>query len=759
MRHPSERIFFRVASLSCVLVIATLAAYLALALPFQKRMNADHMRSDAKSMAVSIAQVTATAIINEDYSVVIDHCARVVEQSPNLRYVVISRKDGFSLVHTQEGWHQDQLQGRWITSAAPEGEFASTEIVKEPIFHYTYPFEYAGIDWGYIHIGVSLEPFHADMRKLYVRTAAMALLCLAAAFIAAFYFARQLTIPIQALDEVAQRITAGDLTSVAKVESRDEIERLATSFNIMTESLRRSQAEILAAREYAANIIRSLNEALIVTDAERRIRTVNVAAAALLGRAENELVGRSVEEFIPVEVVSMPDADPAGGRRVSTEIEITTLSGGPSIPLLLSSSAIRDDAGRLQGFAYAAVDISARKRAEEAMRTAKEEAEASTQSKSQFLANMSHEIRTPMNGLLGMTELLLFTDLTQEQRHFAETSYSSGRKLLTVLNDILDFSKVEAGKLTLHKTNFNLKGAIKEVVTLFQQRAERRGVKLQAFLADGLPDVAFGDPIRFNQILVNLVGNAVKFTEAGRIDVRLDRGSRPFTVKVTIEDTGVGIAPLAQDAIFEAFSQVDASSQRQFEGTGLGLPISRQLVELMGGTLSVASEMGKGSTFTFEIPLESATSEIPKPTLPALPAGLKLEGRVLLVEDNEANVMVARGMLALLGLEVTVAMDGHQAVARASSSPFDLILMDCQMPRMDGYAATRAIRAMEMQQPNPVASVPIVAMTASAMQGDYEACLAAGMNDYISKPFNLKALTVTVSRFLPGPRASLVSKG
>ncbi|MEO8360894.1 MAG: ATP-binding protein [Vicinamibacteria bacterium] len=627
---PNGRIFRRVALLSCLLVVATLAAYLAQALPLQRKINMDHLSADAQSVAVSIAQVTATAIIDEDYSFAIDHCNKVVQQNPLLRYVVITRQDGYSLIHTKSGWRQDELAGVWTRVSNPSGAVASTGIVDEPVFHYTYPFEYSGIDWGYIHIGFSLERFNSDMRTMYWRTGLMTLVCLAAGFLAAFVFARQITTPIQALDEVTQRVAAGDLAAVAEVDTGDELARLAASFNRMTESLRRTEADLKAA---------------------------------------------------------------------------------------------------------------------------KDEAEAATRSKSQFLANMSHELRTPFNGVLGMTELLLATELTETQRRYAETSYVSGQRLLALLNDILDFSKIEAGKLSLQRRAFSPTAAVGEVVALLRARAASRGLDLRFSPNPSIPPWVWGDQLRFSQILVNLVSNALKFTESGGVFVALEHGTTPESIRTTVRDTGIGIAPEARAIIFDAFSQADVSAQRRFQGTGLGLAISKQLVDLMDGTIGVTSEPGAGSTFWFEIPFERAPDS--QETTAALPPPRRaftvaLSGSLLLVEDNEVNQFVAREMLSRLGLEVTTASDGYQALEATATRAFDLILMDCQMPRMDGYQATRAIRAREAEAHggHPEQTVPIVAMTALAMQSDRDACFAAGMNDYITKPFVLGDLTAVVSRAL-----------
>ncbi|MFN8587073.1 MAG: ATP-binding protein [Candidatus Eisenbacteria bacterium] len=358
-----------------------------------------------------------------------------------------------------------------------------------------------------------------------------------------------------------------------------------------------------------------------------------------------------------------------------------------------------------------------------------------SRAKSEFLATMSHEIRTPMNGVSGMASLLLDTPLTAEQKEFAGTIKSSADSLLAIINDILDFSKIEAGKMTLEPVAFDFRRACADIVDLLAGKAREKGVALELDYAPGVPQRVVGDPVRLRQVVLNLAGNAVKFTAKGHVRVRVTHaGGTGDTawLKVEIEDTGIGIPPEAQATIFEKFTQADGSTTRKFGGTGLGLSISRQLVALMGGDLALKSEPGKGSTFGFTVSLLVAPAGALESdsSVPALPRE-KLGRHVLLVEDNEVNQRVAKHLLHKLGCTLEVAGNGVLALERlAAPHEFDLVLMDCQMPEMDGFEATRRYREREQGADR----LPIIAMTANAMQGDRERCMEAGMDDYLTKP-------------------------
>ncbi|MCP5157847.1 MAG: PAS domain S-box protein [Gammaproteobacteria bacterium] len=524
--------------------------------------------------------------------------------------------------------------------------------------------------------------------------------------------------------------------------------------------------------------------ALIST--EGRWLKVNRAVCEIVGYDEEELL---VTDFQTITHPDDLDADLGyvqqllEGRIPSYQMEKRYFhKDGRIVWILLSVSLVRDDAGQPIHFVSQIQDITERKqaallqrRAEAALIEAKHAAEQANQAKSEFLANMSHEIRTPMNAMIGLTQLTLDTDLNPQQTDYLQKILSSSKALLKLLNDILDYSKIEAGRLEMEALDFALDEILCDIVGLFAIKAEAKGIDLIFEVAPQVPMSLNGDPLRLGQVLNNLVGNAMKFTKQGKVQVQVETTQHAFgmpMLRFSIHDTGIGMTEEQIGRLFQAFTQADASTTRNFGGTGLGLTICKQLVELMQGNIGVESVLDRGSTFYFTIPLRPASAPLPSrkedqlykartmvdaknnQVTPFNPCSARRHplfemtrpihgARVLLVEDNAANQLVAQGFLEKMALVVDIVCHGQEAVEKAMTQDYDVILMDLQMPEMDGFEATRRIRTAARGY-----ALPIIAMTAAAMPEDQAAVAAAGMNDHITKPIDSEVLAETLLKWV-----------
>ena len=544
------------------------------------------------------------------------------------------------------------------------------------------------------------------------------------------------------------------LLRVRKIRKRQQ--ELVVLVNERTRELQQEVIQRKLAEEAlqrSAAIVESSWDAIWSIDREGRILTWNSGAAGLFGYTADEAVGQSAHLIVPPERAWELDhylALMLEGEPVTNLETVRQRKDGGLVDVSLSRSPIVKD-GKVIAISVIALDISQRKRAQEALQQAKDAAEAATQAKSEFLANMSHEIRTPLNGVIGTLELASRTRLTGEQSELLAMAKDSANTLLVLIDDILDFSKIEAGKLQFDSSEFHLRETIANTLRNMALRAKEKELVLSSSIAPDVPEFVIGDAIRLKQVLINLLGNAIKFTESGRVLLGVETGGLEgdeLELKFAVADTGIGIPREKQQVIFDAFSQADASTTRKFGGTGLGLAICSRIVALMGGRIWLESEPGKGSTFFFTAKLRLA--------VPAA-AGASADGaiyrqlvqlgslRILVAEDNLVNQKVALRILEAAGHQVVVANSGTEALKKLEEQSFDLVLMDLQMPEMDGFDTTRAIR--ESEQRSGI-HMPIIAMTAHAMKGDRERCLETGMDEYISKPVDANELLQLIARVM-----------
>jgi PAS domain S-box-containing protein len=756
-----------------------------------------------------------------------------------------------------------------------------------------------GVGYGRLHGAVTTTKAHNRLWQQFVKQLQIVVVTLFLMLQFIWLIFRGNLGTLRMLAEGANRFSQGDHAVRIKPEGSPEVVLAAEAFNNMAnniESLLASLRTSESKNKLLATIVEQSSEAIWTKDLTGIITSWNSGAAAMFGYPPSEVVGHSVNvgESTPEEERERTRRLVAG-EKFSYDARAMTRSR-TAIDIQVAVAPLLDDTNECVGRICVARDVTQHKRSEEALRLAREAAESASHAKSSFLARMSHEIRTPMNGVLGMTELLLETGLTSTQRKYAETVQRSGQNLLGIINDLLDFSKIEAGKLELEKTDMDLRRTIEDIVDLLAERAHVKGLELACSIPPDLSTRVRGDPLRLGQVLTNLVGNAIKFTEQGAVVIRvagLDETQNTVTMRFDVSDTGTGISPEAQSRIFEEFAQGDGSTTRKHGGSGLGLAICKQLVEMMGGSIHVESALGAGSTFwftsTFEkqdvpseedaraapmgmltgvralivesnavnrgilnvqmsnwgmtnhvaatpeqaidmlaqaasrgasydiaiidlglpgmdaldlarkirarsaiarvrlvlltrrqadfneargagidaclakpvrqtslyeclvnvmagAPQEEAVAE-PAVSKPAPAARDEMRGNILLVEDNLINQQVALGILQIQGYSVMVVNNGKEALDAHAQNAFDLILMDCHMPEMDGFEATKEIRGREAAAGGK--RVPIVALTANAMAQDREECLNAGMDDHLSKPFSMLTLQSMLDRWMP----------
>lgn len=498
--------------------------------------------------------------------------------------------------------------------------------------------------------------------------------------------------------------------------------------------LMREEAELEQLQRYR-DLVDNVEEGIFRINAEGILQSANPSMATMLGYPNPESLMERVGDFrmdVMLDAQALMDLGTAleASGRISGFEHMFRRRNGQLFPGSLSTRVIRDASGRVEGYDGILTDISQR-RERDRLRAAQQKAEAETRAKSEFLARMSHEIRTPMNAVIGFTDLALRPDASSRRFDYLTKIRMAADNLLHIINDILDFSRLEAGKLSVEALPFSLRRMLDRVRSMLAEQAEHKGLAFDLQCDDQVPDRLRGDAARIQQILVNLLGNAIKFSDKGRVWLTATAQTRGdvVTLQITVNDEGIGMSPEQLGRLFTPFTQADETTSRRYGGSGLGLSISRQLAHCMDGRLWADSQLGRGSCFTLELPLTRSSDEA-DPAVETVATPEPLSGlRVLLVEDNALNQELAVDLLTSMGANPTIAGDGVDALRILDREPFDLVLMDVQMPRLDGYAATRRIR----EQPR-FAALPVIAMTANVMAEDQARCLAAGMDAVLPKP-------------------------
>jgi len=641
---------------------------------------------------------------------------------------------------------------------------------------------------GWIAITSDLGELQAKIRRYTQISVVVIFISMLATFLVSSRLIQLILKPVVGLAETADRVTRQeDYTLRGKVQSDDEIGALVQAFNKMLDGIqerdealqtsnnqletrvaertRQLQSEIddrLLAEETLSEerrmlraLIDNVPDFMYVKDARSCFVVANASLAESMGvTSPADLLGKTDFDFYPKRLAKQFYEDEqlvVRQKKILLEHEEeSTNSTGDRIVLLTTKVPLFDRSGEVIGIAGVGRDITERQRVEHEMQRAKEAAEAASKAKSEFLANMSHEIRTPLNGVMGMTDLALDTELTPEQREYLDTVKSSSDALLTVINDILDFSKIEAGKIDLESVDFNLRDSLESTLKTVAIRADEKGLELLCEVAPEVPEVVCGDSTRLRQVVINLVGNAIKFTDSGEIAVRVQtksRGANECELQFTVADTGVGIPEEKRELIFAPFSQADTSTTRKYGGTGLGLTISTRLVQMMGGKIWVESELGRGSQFHFTARLGLTEAKEIKIGSIAPPEILR-GSRVLIVDDNRTNRRILEGMLSRWEMISVSVEEGQQALdalsgARATGQPFSLILTDMHMPKMDGFTLVEQIR----KRPE-LATATIMMLTSAGHRGDAARCQELGVAAYLLKPIRQSELREAIARVL-----------
>ncbi len=736
-----------------VLVAATVLILLVqlFILPDWKRQEFEQIDRNQRELIALLGSSLAGQLFSSDYASVLATLERSLEEN-------------------QPIWREIELRDDSNTRIFPLDADLSTGLINEDfIYLLEEDLELNGYKLGTIKVVINWKTLWLkrlqNLTSLTLLFGGFVLVSIAGILLWQNSLVRQ---PISRLRDAVVDFAQGNLSTPLEANRKsDEIGELARACEHMRKNLSDAQARMQKTAEQALDekarlsaIQESVASALVVVSSNATIQEFNRAATVIFGYQREEVIGKNVKMLLPPAIQVHHDDWFNGhltGKNtadISHRRELYALhKNGHTFPIDISIRPMTIS-GSTQ-FTAIVSDISELKAVEKQLIAAKESAEEASIAKSEFLARMSHEIRTPMNGILGMARLLDQTDLDDAQHQKLSVILGSGDALMSIINDILDLAKIESKHMHLEQVDFDLSALLEEVLALYRGQAIEKGLALQLELNGHQHFWVQGDPLRIKQVLSNLLNNAIKFTDQGGVTLILnatEQGNEQH-IRLQVADTGAGIDQDVKDSLFDPFQQADVSTTRKSGGTGLGLSICKQFAELMGGNVSIESELGKGSTFNFDLTLPNATSPVPEAvnvsdtTAEPDTGESTFMGRILVADDVAVNQMVVGSMLELLGLEVFLASNGMEAVEAWKNDKFDLVLMDCEMPEMDGYTAAATIRKQETEQ-TPDKRIPIIALTANAYADNKQRCLEAGMDDFLTKPIETEMLNRVLKTWL-----------